>query len=1377
MSAELELKFPDKAHYVVTLGTRKTAVLTFSDPLTAKDRKDLQWYLELYGAHSLADPDDAEARRIASKLNDWGKQLFEAVFAERTAQRIFDAFQDEKGVARLLTIDSDSPAILGLPWELLCDTSRSGIFLFNEHPRISIRRRLTGAEDGREPFEVEPKERLHLLFVVSRPEGSGFLDPRADASSVLDALDKHARDQVTWEFLRPPTLDALVERLEDREKPKVDVLHFDGHGVFDTDGGLPERLNRRSVKLEEVLSGQHLKDKKEEAPADSPANIGYLLFESPDGKADLVSAEKLGFNLHRREVPLVILSACQTATQGDNDEPLGSVAARLTAAGIPAVLAMTHSVLVHTTRALFGKFYEHLARRKAIGESLDLARLHLYSHPEKYEVRRDQKFEPLKLYDWFVPTLYQAGGDVPLIKEPRKGKPSKTVAEPASTKTNVPKRPETGFFGRKRELWEIERGFAGQARRITITGFGGQGKTALAQEAARWLTRTGMFEAAVFVDYSGVQAVDALPVAVSTIGTVLGQSLIDASAVQRALKETATLVVLDNLEAVAAEPLRELLDAASGWSEAGGSRVLLTTRSPDFGHADYRVGGTHLHRRIVLDGLGSKQAPDDALEWFAELWKLPPTPDWPTPGRDALIALFDLVRFHPLSLKVITEQLRTRRPAELGARLKALLAGNAAGPPPSASTEATLPELVASLKLSLDRLDAAAREVLPRLGVFQGGAFEDDLIAITGLGDPSPGLRAKLMALLPGLERGDPRALLEFQGKELPEGTPVPPELAESLTAEEFRQAAAAVREWITKNPPPPNLWLDLRRQLESAALLEAESVPGVGPLFLRFHPTLAPMLREQLSSEERARLATAHRERYAGLAHQLYQWDQRNPHAARAVAMRELPNLLHAVDAAFDAHDPDAVNFADSLIRFLDSFGLGREAKRLRTRVQAAAGDEGSRTWYLAQSQLGKHLMESGQLTEAIWLYQALLIRLGDTPSYDRANTLASIGRCYWDGGRSDLAAGQFRAGLAVSEKLEPSEEVKRLAAVLYTDLANVLAGIGQFIKARTEYEAGLKIKKEIGDTRGQGVTLIQLGTLAYREGNSGDALKNYQEALELFQQLREPRIEAIAWHQLGMVFQSTRQWDEAERHYREAARLKEANGLIGGQNGAATTWNQLAQVCMSSGKPEAAEAWYQKAIEVSRIGDDPSSLSLRLSNLADLLRSQPGRLAEARRWAEESLKLKQKLDPDAAEIWKTYNILAGIAEQEANLAADGPERARLRAQAKEHRRLAREAKRHYPGTRHELRQHAPLILATFLAAGDPAQGETLEDVLGDYGHEGWSRLVAAVRRIVGGEHDPEALCEDLDLEASMIVEAILSGLADPSTLSDLVPPESPED
>lgn len=1148
----------------------------------------------------------------------------------------------------------------------------------------------------------------------------------------------------------------------------MDIVHFDGHGVFDRQGNLPNRAaaaqTTRMTKMEEILRAT-----KVEVPVDPdcPAGMGYLLFEKPDGQTDFVSAEKLGANLHRHKIALVILSACQSAavggeqtkTDSEAERPMGGVAARLTATGIPSVLAMTHSVLVHTTRALFGEFYKELARHKSIGEALDNARRYLANHPEKYEVQRGPDRVPLKLYDWFLPALYQAGSDGPLLTKAEAGRQEAETPSPA--RTNLPRTPEGGFFGRKRSLWEIERWFSGPTHRITITGFGGQGKTALAQEAGRWLTRAGLFQAAVFVDYSRVQGADA--VAKNEIGKVRDQTFIDAAAATAALKETPTLVILDNLEALAPDTLRALLDVAVSWSEAGGSRVLCTTRRPDFEHAAYRTEGTHEHRRIQLDGLGSKQQPDDALEWCAVLMKFPPAPTVPSPAREALINLFDRVKFHPLSIRVLAQQLKTRRMAEVGERLDQLLAKpqrTLGGTPGGLAGEDTPAGLIASLELSLDKLDVAAREVLPRLGVFQGGAFEDNLIAITGLADT--GARERLETLIALIEAGQAAEVFQAMGWPLPNEA-------------ELQEMMVGLREQLAQLPPPAaNLWPGLRRQLEAAALIEVEDIPGVSVPFLRFHPTLAPLLWTQLEGAERDRLNLAHRERYYSTSGYLYNEDRRNPQQARAVAWRELPNLLHAVNAALDAGDSKAVEFVDNVNRFLYVFGFRHEAEglseRLSVRAQEAAGEAGSPTWYLAQSNRGGQLLAAGQLGDAAQVFQAILQPLGDTPTYERAVTLSRVGECLDAGGRPDLATQSAREAIAVCDKLEPSDGVKGLRGIILTDLANALAEQGKYAEAREAYQGGLKVYKELGDLRGQGVTLGQLGTLAMREGELEEATERYRAALALSQQLSEPEMEAVALHQLGLVFQEAQQWDEAERHYRQSARIEEERGNL---QGAAGTWNNLALVSEKAGKPEAAEMWYRKAIAVDRALGNPHDLAIDLSNLGCLLQSQPGRLAEERQLAEEALALKETLDPSAAEIWSTYHHLALIATREAQATSDICRQAELQTQARDDHRLAREAKRNFAGTRHALRKHLRAIVAIIMAVENHERRQSLEEELAGQEQRGLKNLVAAVRRILDGERDADTLCLDLGPDDSMIVETILAGLADPSTLSDLLPSE----
>jgi tetratricopeptide (TPR) repeat protein len=1305
---ELNLRFPDADHVIVRLGPDDdgSPALPFVNPITATDLRDLQWYVETYGVHSLGDPDDTEAARVAGRLPVLGQALFRAAFGERDAQGRFDRFQAAEEQGRLLTISTEQPAILALPWELLNDPA-SRTYLFLENPRISVRRRVAGAAGVRGSFALVAKDALRLLFVVSRPEGVGFLDPRADALPVLTALDERAPGRVVCEFLRPPTVDALVARLEDRDQPPVDILHFDGHGVFDRAGGLPE-MAKSHAGNRFPFDGTSLKERGGAPAPSTPANTGYLLFETADGTSDFVSAEQLGSNLHRHRLPLVILSACQSAAVAEQaagaTAPMGSVAARLTATGIPAVIAMTHSVLVPTTQALFGAFYHELAGHKAIGEALDNARRHLFNHPEKYEVQRGTTRVPLRLSDWFLPALYQPGADGPLLLR-KEAATTTSAATPA--RSNLRPAREEGFVGRRRELWQIERWFAGPTRRITVSGFGGQGKTALAEEAGRWLLRTRLVEAVVFVTYAQFQGLDAEAQAVNQIGSILGESLIDAAAARTVLEKTRTLVVLDNLEALTAEARRGLLDAAVGWSEAGGSRVLCTTRQPDMNHPGYRVEGTLLHRRLQLAGLGSGDAPDEALELFARLQRLPPAPEVQAPRRDELIALFEQVSFHPLSIRVLAQQLKTRRPAELGARLEQLLAAPAAD---GAATEDTPAGLLASLTLSLDRLDVPARAALPRLGVLQGGAFEDDLVAITGLDKEVDGSGA--------------------------------------------------------------GVWASLRRQLEAAGLIEAEAVPGVNPPFLRFHPTLASLLWAQLDPEARTSLGEAHRARYYKLSGFLYDEDSRRPHEARAIAWRELPNLLHAVHAALDAGDADAAAFANNLLRFLSTFGLTYEAGQLLGKAQATQGEVGSEAWYLSESNRADQLIAEGQAAAAADICEALLEVLASEPTYERAVTLVRWSRALGRSGRPDLTALRAQEAVAVCDHLQQTDQIRRLRAAALAEIGDAFTDLGQFKEARQSYEDSLRQSEAVHDLQGQAATLGQLGTLSMLEGHLDEAVRRFRDALVQFQRLREPHMEATAWHQLGRVFEKARQWDEAERHYRESARLEEE---LGNLSGAAMTWNQMASVNRYAGKPAAAEGWYRKAIEAQRIVGNALSLARALSNLANLLVAEQGQLDEARRLAEEALALKKTLDPGAADIWTTYSILADIADSESDASSDLGRQSDLRQQARDYRRLARQAQRAFAGTRHEVREHAPLILRTVGAVTNAERRQELEQALPGLEQRGWTKLVAAIRLVLAGERDEDALCDGLDSEDMMIVGAILQGLADPSSLNDLLPSDPP--
>ena len=213
--------------------------------------------------------------------------------------------------------------------------------------------------------------------------------------------------------------------------------------------------------------------------------------------------------------------------------------------------------------------------------------------------------------------------------------------------------------------------------------------------------------------------------------------------------------------------------------------------------------------------------------------------------------------------------------------------------------------------------------------------------------------------------------------------------------------------------------WHVLRRQLVAASLIETEPLPGIIVPFLRFHPTLSPMLWSQLSADEQDRLSVAHRRQYYFMARSLRQFDIKHPIHARMIALREASNLLHAAQASLEGGDSEADEFADCVNHFLKHLGFHKESEALLKKSLAVAREVGSKAWVFAQSNLGERLLVIGRVDDAMAVFRAVLDKLGDVPTFERAVALGRIGRCFSDGGRPDLAAQYARDSITIFERL----------------------------------------------------------------------------------------------------------------------------------------------------------------------------------------------------------------------------------------------------------------------------------------------------------------------------------------------------------------------
>ncbi len=625
---------------------------------------------------------------------------------------------------------------------------------------------------------------------------------------------------------------------------------------------------------------------------DAALGLGFLLFENDEHKSDRVDANRLGTLLNQCGVPLMVLNACQSAAQKEAN-PYASVAARLIRAGVGSVLAMNYSVLVVAAQLFVKAFYQGLADGLTVGQAVDQGRFALLETLERHKLTRtnaegEQVEETVTLRDWFLPALYQQSAD-PVVFDAAAPLPE-GATKPAMPRALVdqhapgglPEEPGYRFHGRARELLQLERAFATH-RVVVLHGFGGQGKTTLAANAGRWFFRTGRFPGgAAFLSFEHGGSLQQLCSWVAQAVSGDPDALLGAddpvARVAELLRERPALLILDNFESVL------------------GNAPLMPPEE----------------LKAVLDAVWS---------WIGGDREIGRGGDKGTGSRVLMTTRdtnFSDRRFQPSKLckHVALGGLATGDALQLAA---AVLDDN--GIARETIRRGELLELVARLgghPLSLNL-------VLPHLRDYTPAA-----------------LTARFEELLPGFTAGAARerneslaVSLEFSLRRLGEATRAAlPDLA-------VFQGGAWEPVLLRITEMDPELWQAARAELEGAALITTEPIQNIASPFLRFHPTLAPYLATRLPDERRAALETRYWQEYYGTANWLYQLDTQHPHEARAIARRELPNMLRAFDLALaaGAHDV-AMDFAGSIARFLDVFGRWRERDALQRRIAAIQFD-----------------------------------------------------------------------------------------------------------------------------------------------------------------------------------------------------------------------------------------------------------------------------------------------------------------------------------------------------------------------------------------------------------------------------------------------------
>jgi hypothetical protein len=831
---------------------------SFTAPLGPIEMDDLEWYLEKYYIWPIGVFQE-KAKRIESKFPQWGKSLFDAAMPslcnqvmegwnkvstdsdKRFSVLVDDQLPDGAQTDQQRQSKQAATLLLALPWELLHDGE--SYVMMGADP-LTVRRQLV----NRKSFDVcvaDPPVRV--LMVSPRPEDdkAGYIDHRASAIPLVRALDTLG-DKAELTILSPPTFDALERALSSANKAKkpFHVVHFDGHGVFQKDIGL-----------------------------------GGLCFESPESvpafqkrKSAIVNADDMAEIMNKHRIPLVFLEACQTATA--DIDPTASVAAALLDNGIASVVAMTHSVLVVTAQKFVTKFYQALVKGERVGDAMLAGQKALKLDSFRTTIFGAGKLE---LQDWFVPILLQEKDDPRLFKRlPSKAMQNIQKNQRIKQMGQLPDSPDHSFVGRSRELLSLERLLAEKSFAI-IQGEGGEGKTTLAVELARWLVLTSRLNQAVFVSVERILDVRGI---IDSIGQQLlnnysvaeyGQDIWDKALqpITRKLNETKTVIVFDNMESIlpqmqgmmTVDPqiIQDLYQLCSHLLTIANTRIIFTTREPLPPPFDKKGQSCHLGRLSTQDAITLVQ---EAMK-AAQLTPKEMPDGSPDPDVERLVSS---VNCHARSLVLLAPHIHRLGVDKTGDALNKLMAELHEQYPDDRERS-----LYASVELSLRRLPEDVRQSVNMLAVFHGGVNERVWSKMLDQEVSMEQLVKQLLAnhsgkeaeFLEKLQNSDPSAIMELLSLK---------EQAESQsTGISFKTLQTELTRTGLSQPYPHG--------------------------HMRLHPALAPYLKTRLSSSHMAKAQEKLAQGMKSLANFLIEQGSENAQLSAELTFLELPNLMALLD------------------------------------------------------------------------------------------------------------------------------------------------------------------------------------------------------------------------------------------------------------------------------------------------------------------------------------------------------------------------------------------------------------------------------------------------------------------------------------------------
>lgn len=228
----------------------------------------------------------------------------------------------------------------------------------------------------------------------------------------------------------------------------------------------------------------------------------------------------------------------------------------------------------------------------------------------------------------------------------------------------------------------------------------------------------------------------------------------------------------------------------------------------------------------------------------------------------------------------------------------------------------------------------------------------------------------------------------------------------------------------------------------------------------------------------------------------------------------------------------------------------------------------------------LGELLINTSQYETALGhLHEALALSV-NLEDHDMQSTVCRwIARVHENRGEYGLAVEWIERGLELlgDQETVVKAELLAIAGLIHTRQGN-------YEQAEQAAENGIRIATLLGDSRALAFTYMCRGNVFLTQGNSLDAIKDFQAALDLYKAVEDIYGQAKSYNMIASAFFNLSQWQDADRHYRQARNIFYITGAV---YNVAMAENNLAELARYQGRlDDALRSYHDSSRLLEQIG-----------------------------------------------------------------------------------------------------------------------------------------------------------------------------------------------